>query len=229
MDAAVPGDISVTAEAGEGHYDVGQPIALSADVAVNATPYAGATVNATITKPDNTTATVALTDVGGGTYTGSFGDTAACGLYQVTATAVGSDGGTPFSRQDRTIAFVGVPGNVIMDPCTADSDGDGITDSDEINIHHTNPGNADTDGDGYTDKQEIDMGKDPSTYCNIMRADVDHDGAVSILDLAKLAQYFTQAIPPAPTAYDQDGDNKISILDLARMAQVFTQPVSTCP
>jgi Dockerin type I domain len=62
-----------------------------------------------------------------------------------------------------------------------------------------------------------------------MRADVDGDGAVSILDLAKVAQYFTQAVPPAPARHDQDGDNKISILDLARMAQVFTQHVSACP
>jgi pimeloyl-ACP methyl ester carboxylesterase len=229
LQVLVPDGISVAASTGAGHYDVGQSVALSAEVAVNAAPYAGATVNATITKPDNTTASVALTDAGGGAYTGSFGDTAACGLYQVTMTADGSDSGTPFSRQDSTIAILGVPGNVIMDPCNADSDGDGITDSDEINVYHTNPANADTDGDGYTDKQEIDMGKDPSTYCNIMRADVDGDGAVSILDLAKVAVYFTQPIPPAPARYDQDGDNKISILDLARMAQVFTQHVSACP
>jgi hypothetical protein len=229
LQALVPGGSSVTASTGAGHYDVGQAVAFSADVAVNATPYAGATVNATITKPDNTTATVALTDAGGGAYTGSFGDTSACGLYQVTVTADGSDSGTPFSRQDRTIAIVGVPGNVIMDPCNADSDGDGITDRDEINVYHTNPANADTDGDGYTDKQEIDMGKDANTYCQTMRADVDGDGAVSILDLTRVAKYFAQTVPPAPARYDEDGDNKISILDLTKMAQVFTQHVSACP
>jgi hypothetical protein len=151
LQALVLGGISVTAKAGAGHYDVGQPFALSADVAVNATPYAGATVGATITKPDGTTATVALTDIGGGAYTGSFSDTAACGLYQVTITAGGSDSGTPFSRQDRTIAFAGVPGNVILDPCNADSDGDGLTDNSEVDLTNSNPANADTDGDGVSD------------------------------------------------------------------------------
>jgi len=288
MQALVQGGITVAAKAGAGHYDVGQPFALSADVAVNATPYAGATVSAMITKPDNTTATVALTDIGGGAYTGSFGDTAACGLYQVTITAGGIDSGTPFSRQDRTLAFAGVPGNVILNPCVADSDGDGITDSDEINVFHTNPASADTDGDGvsdgplgiaqsppllpgpdncpftpntaqtntdaantalnrpgadalgdacddnisgdgYTNAQHVALAKDPTKYCNIMRADVDGDGAVSILDLTRVAQSFIQSIPPAPERYNQDGDNKISILDLTRMAQVFIKPVTACP
>jgi len=87
----------------------------------------------------------------------------------------------------------------------------------------------DTDGDGYTDIEETRLGKNPAVYCNIMRADVDGDGAVSILDLTRVAQYFIQSIPPAPARYNQDGDNKISILDLTRMAQVFIQHVSACP
>jgi hypothetical protein len=36
-----------------------------------------------------------------------------------------------------------------------DSDSDGISDYDEINIYHTNPELADTDGDGFPDGQEI--------------------------------------------------------------------------
>ena len=65
VQALVPGGISVTASTGAGHYDVGQSIALSADMAVNGAPYAGATVYVTITKPDNTTANVALADARG--------------------------------------------------------------------------------------------------------------------------------------------------------------------
>lgn len=151
MQVLVPGGISVTASTGAGHYGVGQAIALSADVAVNATPFAGGTVNATITKPDNTTAIVALADDGGGVYTANFGDTAACGVYQLSITADGIDSGTPFSRQDRTLVFVGAPGNLILNPCVSDSDGDGLTDSGETNIYHTNPANPDTDGDGISD------------------------------------------------------------------------------
>ena len=62
-----------------------------------------------------------------------------------------------------------------------------------------------------------------------MRADVDDDESVSILDLTLVAGYFTDAIPPAPARHNQDGDLLISILDLTRMANVFTQPVTDCP
>lgn len=41
------------------------------------------------------------------------------------------------------------------DPFTADTDGDGISDGDEVNVYHTDPLNEDTDGDGLTDGEEI--------------------------------------------------------------------------
>lgn len=44
-----------------------------------------------------------------------------------------------------------------------DSDGDGLTDKQEIDIYHTDSHKKDTDGDGYSDKQEIDAGFDPLT------------------------------------------------------------------
>lgn len=87
----------------------------------------------------------------------------------------------------------------------------------------------DRDGDGYPDALEIAMGKNPNAYCIRMRADVDGDGSVSILDLARVARYFIQSIPPAPERYNQDNGASISILDLAIMATVFIQPVSGCP
>jgi len=36
-----------------------------------------------------------------------------------------------------------------------DTDSDGLIDSSEINVHHTNPLNADTDGDGFKDGVEV--------------------------------------------------------------------------
>jgi hypothetical protein len=118
----------------------------------------------------------------------------------------------------------------------------GIANADQLNTDAANtalnrPGadpfgdvcDGDIDGDGYTKAQEIALAKNSAVYCPIMRADVDGDGAVSILDLAKVAVYFTQTVPPALERYKQDADNKISILDLTRMAQVFTQHVTACP
>ncbi len=42
-----------------------------------------------------------------------------------------------------------------------DSDGDGLSDYDEINIYGTDPLNPDTDGDGYNDGEEVSAGYDP--------------------------------------------------------------------
>ncbi len=43
----------------------------------------------------------------------------------------------------------------------ADTDGDGLDDFDEINTHNTDPLNADTDGDGFADGVEVDGGYNP--------------------------------------------------------------------
>ncbi len=47
------------------------------------------------------------------------------------------------------------------DPHNPDTDGDGLSDGDEVNLYHTNPLVADTDGDGIPDGVEIATGTDP--------------------------------------------------------------------
>ena len=57
------------------------------------------------------------------------------------------------------------------DPLVADTDGDGLNDGDEINDHKTDPNVADTDGDGLSDWDEINKHKtDP------LVDDTDEDG-----------------------------------------------------
>ncbi|MFA5131483.1 MAG: thrombospondin type 3 repeat-containing protein [Patescibacteria group bacterium] len=48
------------------------------------------------------------------------------------------------------------------DASLKDSDGDGLTDYDEINIYHTSAYLEDSDSDGLSDKQEVDGGTDPN-------------------------------------------------------------------
>lgn len=45
----------------------------------------------------------------------------------------------------------------------ADSDGDGLTDDQELSVYHTNPANSDSDGDGMYDGWEVANGLSPTT------------------------------------------------------------------
>jgi hypothetical protein len=56
------------------------------------------------------------------------------------------------------------------DPHNPDTDGDGISDGDEVHKYHTNPLNPDTDGDGLSDGDEIRLGTNP------LNPDTDGDG-----------------------------------------------------
>ena len=47
-------------------------------------------------------------------------------------------------------------------PNIADTDGDGLSDGDEVNTYHSNPLVADTDGDGLWDGLEVATGSDPN-------------------------------------------------------------------
>jgi len=59
----------------------------------------------------------------------------------------------------------GVPdwleGLIGTDPLSPDTDGDGLTDFEELFIYHTNPLDPDTDGDGFSDGVEVLFGSDP--------------------------------------------------------------------
>ncbi len=57
------------------------------------------------------------------------------------------------------------------DPLDPDTDHDGLTDGEEINIYKTNPTNPDTDGDGLTDGEEV-----KKWHTDPLNPDSDHDG-----------------------------------------------------
>ncbi len=67
----------------------------------------------------------------------------------------------PYTFEDRMPHFYRVVG---MPP--TDTDGDGVSDYEEINIYHTNPLVRDTDGDGVSDRNEILDGTNPLDYYN---------------------------------------------------------------
>jgi hypothetical protein len=56
------------------------------------------------------------------------------------------------------------------DPDNSDTDGDGLNDGDEVNVHLTNPARADSDGDGLSDSEELAQSTNPNN------PDSDGDG-----------------------------------------------------
>jgi subtilisin family serine protease len=97
-----------------------------------------------------------------------------------------SDNGLSFRRTDlaAALATLTVP---------ADTDGDGLTDDDEINVYGTDPGNPETDGDGLDDGDEVNIHlTDP--------ADADSDGD-GLDDGEEVNTYLTDPNDP-----DSDGD-----------------------
>lgn len=79
------------------------------------------------------------------------------------------------------------------DPNNAETDGDGLSDGEEVNTHKTSPVNADSDGDGLKDGEEVRQFKtDPN------KADTDADG---LRDGDEVKTHSTD-----PLKGDTDGD-----------------------
>lgn len=82
-----------------------------------------------------------------------------------------------------------------LDPFSADADDDGLTDGEEINEYNTDPKNPDTDGDGLSDGDEVNTyGTDPNNV------DSDGDG---LSDYDEIITYKTN---PNDANGDADGD-----------------------
>ncbi|MFW9923512.1 MAG: hypothetical protein ACFFDW_09545, partial [Candidatus Thorarchaeota archaeon] len=99
-------------------------------------------------------------------------------------------------------------------PLLADSDGDTISDGDEVLIFSTNPLDDDSDNDLMPDNFEIQYGFNPNSNTDAS-LDYDEDG------LTNLEEYQEGT---NPTSSDSDGD---SISDGAEVKTYFTDPLNT--
>lgn len=98
-------------------------------------------------------------------------------------------------------------------PVVTDSDGDGLTDSDEVNIYFTNPNEADSDGDGVNDDVEIAYGTNPNTPDNQSPADVTADGKLNSSDV-QLVINAVLGLAGIEADVDIDGDTDSTDIQL---------------
>ncbi|MBI3127610.1 MAG: hypothetical protein HYZ11_08415 [Candidatus Tectomicrobia bacterium] len=94
------------------------------------------------------------------------------------------------TRARRALRF---PQQALRDKQCVDSDGDGLTDLEEVRVHKTHPGKADTDGDGLQDGDEVRRHRtDP------LKLDTDGD----LLGDGEEALFYKTS----PLRADSDGD-----------------------
>ncbi len=108
-----------------------------------------------------------------------------------------------------------------------DTDGDGLSDQDEISRYHTNLNNPDTDGDGYTDGDEIRHGYSPlRTGERLAMVDADNDGLSDELEL-KLGTNLLKKDSDSDGVTDRDevysGRNPVSASSTTSTVKRFVQ------
>lgn len=89
------------------------------------------------------------------------------------------------------------------DPNNADSDGDGVSDYDEVVLHNSDPNRSDSDGDGMPDEWESVNG----TFI----AMIDSGGDPDYDNVNNIEEYFNSTDPQNP---DTDGDGMNDYLEL---------------
>lgn len=107
-------------------------------------------------------------------------------------------------------------------PNAKDTDGDDLTDFDELKKHGTDPTNQDTDGDTVTDGQEVNGGRcqspiSPDTDLDGMRDDIDPDSCTGITPTPSPVPDF------ALGGQVNNSDENLDVMEEARMSWVKVQ------
>ncbi len=105
-------------------------------------------------------------------------------------------------------------------PAEADTDIDGLTDGDELNVHQTNPNIKDTDKDGLSDGDEVNL-----TLTNPLRVDTDAD---LVSDFLEVDHFMTDpndaaSKPPTLTNFAESFENTVNWKVPAQAAAGWTQ------
>ncbi len=118
-------------------------------------------------------------------------------------------GSSPDDDNDGDGLTNGYEKEIGTDPNKADTDGDGLTDYEEVTKYHTDPLKADTDGDGLSDGDEV-----MKYHTDPLKADTDGDG---LSDGDEVLKYHTD-----PLKVDTDGDG---LSDYDEIMKYHTDPL----
>jgi hypothetical protein len=109
-------------------------------------------------------------------------------------------------------------------PTLADTDGDGLTDSQEIQLYATSPTLADTDGDGLSDGQEVLVYATNPNLSN--KGDLaprnQPNGMVNVADLLILTRFVERLDAPSAqelTLADANNDGALDVRDILQLRQ----------
>lgn len=105
---------------------------------------------------------------------------------------------------------------------TKDTDSDGLSDWDELNVYKTSPYLADSDSDGLPDKQEVSSGSDPN--CPVGRDCTGQVGANIITDQNNISSSSLNSIDQLDAAKTQvDSSQQLTPQDQATLKSVVGQ------
>ena len=143
-------------------------------------------------------------------------------------------GGMHFASQDHRRLHFGLAGNTVIDQIVikwpsgiqqtltnvsadqvlqitedSDTDGDGLSDGDEVNIYMTNPQDPDSDSDGLQDGAEVNL-----HVTNPLDYDTDNDGAWDGMEVAAGTDPLDILSFPSTPDGDISGDGKVNAADV---------------
>lgn len=98
-----------------------------------------------------------------------------------------------------------------------DSDGDGLSDSDEV-LLGTNAQNTDTDSDGLSDAQEVQIGTNP------LAKDTDRDGISDLIEVKFPSVHGSATYYTSPFDMDTNGDGLDDVAECPEHLNTGTQP-----
>lgn len=185
---------------------------------------AGDPISSNLAYSANIEAGTSSGDFDGDGLTDSWEASKGLNLYDAADAALDADGDGLTNLEEFTLG---------TNPNSPDSDGDGLSDGDEVYLHGTDPTESDSDGDGFRDAVEMaDPALDPNDSSDGL-SDVDGDGLTRaeefdrgtdpldadtdddlLTDGWEVDHNLDPLVPDDATLYDGDGDGMIGAYEI---------------